>query len=184
MTIDLPHIDMGGWRRRLPDIEVPDVDRDRFSMPHLDLPKIDLKDLDLRKPDLSSAKDALSDGVEALGRRIDELGHEVRSVRVVRGPEPRVGPAAGIALLGGLGLGMALMYFMDPRAGQRRRARIIERVTSLTGRGPRDEGDDWTSLDDTPGWSDEPIDESRPTSDASTGSDSPSASPELSGSRL
>ncbi|MBA2487817.1 MAG: hypothetical protein H0V36_00655 [Chloroflexi bacterium] len=184
MTIDLPRIDLGGWRRRLPDIEVPDIDRDRFSMPRLDLPKIELKDLDLRRPDLSGAKDALSDGVEALGRRIDELGHEVRNVRVVRGPEPRVGPAAGIALLGGLGIGMALMYFLDPRAGQRRRTRIIDRLMSLVGRGAHDAGDDWTSLDDTPVWADEPVSDAGPSTGTARGADSMSVSSELSGSRL
>lgn len=182
MSIGLPHIAISGWRRRIQDIEMPDVDRRQFQ-----LPKIDLKDIDLPRPDLSGARDALSDGVEALGRRIDELGHDVRGVRVVRGPEPRVGPAAGIALLAGLGLGMALMYFLDPRAGERRRTRIIDRVMGLVGRGARDEGDEWTSFDDVPAWADEDgAGSSRADSSTATGraSGSSGSSTELAGSRI
>ena len=37
---------------------------------------------------------------------------------------PEVGPAEGASLLGGVGLGLALMYFMDPAQGRRRRSRV------------------------------------------------------------
>lgn len=128
MSIDL----LDGIRRRAPFIDTSE--RREFSLPDLkgvDLPRIDLHDLP--KPDLAGAGRAVSEGVGALGKRIDEIGREVRQVRIVKGPEPRVAPAAGIALLGGLGAGMGLMYFLDPRVGQQRRERLVSRIMALFG---------------------------------------------------
>jgi hypothetical protein len=116
MSIGLPHLDLGGLRRHTDDV------------PESRLPRIDLSKVELPKPDLAAAGRAVGGGVDALTRRLDELGQEVRSIRVVRGPEPRVGPAAGVALLGGLGAGMALMYFLDPRVGAARRRQLIGRL--------------------------------------------------------
>ncbi|MDQ3553911.1 MAG: hypothetical protein M3395_05835 [Chloroflexota bacterium] len=120
MAIDL----LDGIRRRASSVDVPE--RRDFSLPDIDLH-------DLPKPDLAAAGRAVSEGVGALGKRIDEIGRDMRQVRVVKGPEPRVAPAAGAALLGGLGLGMGLMYFMDPRVGQQRRERLVSRIQGLFG---------------------------------------------------
>lgn len=121
-----------GIRSRASSVDLPD--RRDFSLPDLkdiDLPKVDLHDLP--RPDLAAAGKAVGDGVGALSKRIDEISREMRQVRVVKGPEPRVAPAAGIALLGGIGAGMGLMYFMDPRVGQQRRDRLISRIKALFG---------------------------------------------------
>jgi len=126
---------LDGIRRRASSIDLPE--RRDISLPDLkdlkdiELPKIDLHDLP--RPDLAAAGRAVSDGVGALGKRIDEIGRDVRQVRIVKGPEPRVAPAAGVALLGGLGAGMGLMYFLDPRVGQQRRERLVRRIMGLFG---------------------------------------------------
>lgn len=141
MSIELPHLDLGGLRRP-------------SSLPDAKLPKIDLHKVELPKPDLAAAGRAVGGGVDALTRRLDDLGHEVRSIRVVRGPEPRVGPAAGLALLGGLGTGMALMYFLDPRVGAARRGQLIRRLQAVVEQlrsKIMDRGQDtWDDLGDSP----------------------------------
>ncbi len=130
MAIDLPRVDLDAIRRRVSSIDLPE--RPDIKLPDVELPKLDLHK-DVPRPDLSGAGRAVGDGVDAIGRRLDDLGHDLRSIRVVRGPEPRVGPAAGIALLGGLGIGMALMYFLDPRVGARRRNRLKDRLMGAVG---------------------------------------------------
>lgn len=141
MPIELPHLDLGGLRRQSSDLS------------DAKLPRIDLHKIELPKPDLAAAGRAVGDGVDALTRRLDDLGNEVRSIRVVRGPEPRVGPAAGVALLGGLGAGMALMYFLDPRVGAARRAQVISRLQDGVSEARRQiadrRHDDWDDLGDT-----------------------------------
>lgn len=135
MAIDF----LDGIRRRVSSVDMPE--RRDFSLPDFDLknierPKIEVPHIDLHdlpKPDLAAAGRAVGEGVGALGKRIDEIGRDVRQVRIVKGPEPRVAPAAGIALLGGLGVGMGLMYFLDPRVGQQRRERLLNRIKGLLG---------------------------------------------------
>jgi hypothetical protein len=54
-----------------------------------------------------------------------QLGREARAVRITREPpQQQKGPdvVPGIALLAGVGGGLALMYFFDPGEGRRRRA--------------------------------------------------------------
>jgi hypothetical protein len=121
MAIDF----LDGIRRRTSSIDMPE--RREFSLPDIDLH-------DLPKPDLSAAGRAVGEGVGALGKRIDEISRDLRQVRVVKGPEPRVAPAAGIALLGGLGVGMGLMYFMDPRVGEQRRERLVSTINGFFGK--------------------------------------------------
>jgi hypothetical protein len=60
------------------------------------------------------------------------LGREARAVRITREPpQQQKGPdvVPGIALLAGVGGGLALMYFFDPGEGRRRRALLRDQFT-------------------------------------------------------
>jgi len=62
-----------------------------------------------------------------------KLGREARAIRVTREPAQR-GPDVipGVALLAGVGSGLALMYFFDPGEGRRRRALLHEQLHKWT----------------------------------------------------
>jgi hypothetical protein len=68
-------------------------------------------------------------------RGASQLGRELRMLRVTREPasQPR-GPDVmpGIALLAGVGGGLALMYFWDPEQGRRRRALFRDQLNKWT----------------------------------------------------
>jgi hypothetical protein len=68
-----------------------------------------------------------------LGHDVQSMGQELRRVRVTTEPR-RKGPdlMPGIALLGGIGAGIALMYFLDPEQGNRRRALLRDQLTKWT----------------------------------------------------
>ena len=89
----------------------------------------------------SAAKDAPATAAtlaqQAL-RGASQLGRDLRKVRITT-EEPKRGPdiMPGIALLAGLGGGIALMYFLDPGEGRRRRALFRDQVTKWTGIGRR-----------------------------------------------
>lgn len=69
--------------------------------------------------------------LRALGKDIRALGKDVRQLRVTREqPGPNVMP--GIALLAGLGGGLAVMYFFDPEQGRRRRVLLRDQVNKWT----------------------------------------------------
>ncbi|MEO6349076.1 MAG: hypothetical protein ABIP53_00295 [Candidatus Limnocylindrales bacterium] len=64
-----------------------------------------------------------------------QLGKDLRSIRVTREPAPaQRGPDVmpGIALLAGIGGGLAAMYFFDPERGPRRRLLLREQLTKWT----------------------------------------------------
>jgi hypothetical protein len=63
-----------------------------------------------------------------------QLGKDLRSVRITTEPPRSTRPSVlpGIALLGGLGAGLALMYFTDPVEGRHRRALLRSQFTRLT----------------------------------------------------
>jgi gas vesicle protein len=69
-----------------------------------------------------------------LGQQAQTLGHELRQVRVTT--EPRRTGQSGIALLGGLGIGVgtgiALMYLLDPERGKARRQMLMDRLAKWT----------------------------------------------------
>ena len=67
-----------------------------------------------------------------LGAR--QLGKELRAVRITTEPPRSTRPsvAPGIALLGGLSAGLALMYFADPVEGRHRRALLRDQLTKWT----------------------------------------------------
>jgi gas vesicle protein len=67
-----------------------------------------------------------------LGAR--QLGKDLRSVRITTEPPRSTRPSIlpGIALLGGLGAGLALMYFTDPVEGRHRRTLLRGQLTKWT----------------------------------------------------
>jgi hypothetical protein len=68
-----------------------------------------------------------------LGRDVQTLGEDLRKVRITTEPKntgPDLKPA--IALLGGVTSGLALMYFLDPDRGRRRRALLRDQLTKWT----------------------------------------------------
>ena len=105
----------------------------------------------LRLPNLSDSADrsakAAGEGIESLsetvGGRLDAIGTAIDSlggrlalaerIDAFRHPRRDEGPnaLAGIALLGGLGIGMAVMYFLDPQDGARRRTMLAQRVLRI-----------------------------------------------------
>jgi hypothetical protein len=70
---------------------------------------------------------------ESLGRDVQSLGQDLRRVRLTTEPR-RTAPdfMPGIALLGGFGAGIALMYFLDPDRGRRRRALLRDQLNKWT----------------------------------------------------
>jgi hypothetical protein len=72
-----------------------------------------------------------------LGQQAQTLGHELRQVRITTEPR-RSGQnmLPGIALLGGLGIGIgtgiAMMYLLDPERGKRRRQMLMGRLSKWT----------------------------------------------------
>ncbi len=66
---------------------------------------------------------------------VTQLGRDLRSVRVTREPAPA--PRSpdimpGIALLAGVGSGLALMFFFDPERGRRRRTLLRDQLVKWT----------------------------------------------------
>jgi hypothetical protein len=71
------------------------------------------------------------DNVRALSTDRRALGDEVRELRIARKQRgPNMMP--GIALLAGLGGGLAAMYFLDPEQGRRRRALLRDQLVKWT----------------------------------------------------
>lgn len=73
-------------------------------------------------------------------RGASQLGRELRTIRVTREPAaqdrgPDVMP--GVALLAGVGGGLALMYFWDPEQGRRRRALFRDQIGKWTRMGQK-----------------------------------------------
>jgi hypothetical protein len=124
----------------LPRFEIPRINTDDLTS-HVELPRLDTSKVELPKVDLPKVDIPRFD-LPAIGRRIDGVGRDLRALRIVREPSPaearaRAASTAGIWLLGGLGIGMALMYFFDPRLGRIRRQRLADRLGDLTGMAQR-----------------------------------------------
>ncbi len=67
-----------------------------------------------------------------LGHDVKSLAGEMRRVRLTTEPR-RSGPnlLPGLALVGGIGAGIGLMYLLDPKSGARRRAALRDRIMQL-----------------------------------------------------
>ncbi len=75
--------------------------------------------------------------IAASGRKslgdAQELGREARNVRLTTQPvKSGPDPMAGVALLGGFSAGIALMYFLDPEQGRRRRSLFRDQLNKWT----------------------------------------------------
>ncbi|MBA2557517.1 MAG: hypothetical protein H0V12_09290 [Chloroflexi bacterium] len=71
-------------------------------------------------------------GIESAGQRLAVADR----IDAFRNPHRSSGPSAatsGLALLGGLTTGMAIMYFFDPEEGNRRRAVLKDKLVSIGG---------------------------------------------------
>jgi hypothetical protein len=68
-----------------------------------------------------------------LGKDARHLGEELRHVRITTEPK-KTGPnlMPGIAVVGGIGAGIAVMYFLDPEQGSRRREQLGDRLRQWT----------------------------------------------------
>jgi hypothetical protein len=79
----------------------------------------------------------LGAAIAATGRKsmrdAQELSKEARKVRITTEP-PKQGPdmMPGVALLGGFSAGLALMFFLDPEHGRRRRSLLRDQLTKWT----------------------------------------------------
>jgi hypothetical protein len=96
--------------------------RDRasdISLPEVHIPTVDLSNVDLGKAVAPAAK-AVGDGIEAVAQSFRSIGKAIDERRHPRKQQPPLAET-GIALLAGIGGGMALMFFMDPAKGRRRR---------------------------------------------------------------
>lgn len=89
-----------------------------------DLPKVELPDLGKA---VAPAAKAVGDGVSAVADSFRGIGKGIEQWRKPKKQEPPVAEA-GIALLAGMGGGMALMYFLDPEQGRRRRSMLVARL--------------------------------------------------------
>jgi len=70
-------------------------------------------------------------------RGVEHIARDLRSIRVAREPVPapkQRGPdiMPGVALLAGVGGGLALMFFLDPDRGRRRRILLRDQLTKWT----------------------------------------------------
>ena len=65
-----------------------------------------------------------------------QLGRDLRQLRITKEPPPRPqrGPdmAPGVALLAGVGSGLAIMYFFHPSEGRRRRSLLRDQIVKWT----------------------------------------------------
>lgn len=78
---------------------------------------------------LAEGSGQVTKGAEQVAVRASELGHgvrgavgDLRSLRLVRQQPPRRDVWPGVALIGGIGAGVAAMFLFDPQDGARRRA--------------------------------------------------------------
>ncbi len=72
---------------------------------------------------------------ELAKRGAAHVGRDLRALRVTREPAPAErGPdiMPGVALLAGLGSGLALMFFFDPERGRRRRSLLLDQLMKWT----------------------------------------------------
>ncbi|HEY7598751.1 MAG TPA: hypothetical protein VH741_02400, partial [Candidatus Limnocylindrales bacterium] len=84
---------------------------------------------------VADSAEQVSKGAGQAASRATELGHgvrgavdDLRSLRVVRQQPPRRDPWPGLALIGGIGAGVAAMFLLDPRDGARRRALVRDKL--------------------------------------------------------
>ena len=161
MELRMPTIEFP-WTRRTPlqkaQAELRKVQRGiQKQASRIELPKVTRKDVDAA---VEETRKAVSTGVEGVadqlavgaaalgheagelgkdaGKRGRELGHDlrgltddVRSIHITRQPR-RSDILPGIALLAGLGSGLAAMFFFDPEQGRRRRALLRDQLVKWT----------------------------------------------------
>ena len=112
----------------LPSI-LKDLDISRPRVPEIDISRARVPEVKVRVPDVNlSAPKAVTDGIDAIGDRIEALTQRVGPLRR-RPPEPTA-PVAAVpaALVAGVGIGLGIMWLIDPAEGRRRRALIVDQI--------------------------------------------------------
>jgi hypothetical protein len=66
--------------------------------------------------------------LRSLGTDLRGLGRDVKTLRITRQKDQRPSMMPGIAILAGIGGGMAAMFFFDPEEGRRRRALLRDQL--------------------------------------------------------
>lgn len=135
MQIKIPEIKLR--KVELPKIDLPKIDLPKVDLPKVDLPKVDVSNVEFKRPEFDLpdlSKLSLGDAGRVVGDVRDALSDRIDSVGNWRKPKRQEGAylPAGLALLGGLGAGMGLMYFFDPEQGRTRRSLLRDRFTKLS----------------------------------------------------
>lgn len=160
MALTLPHIELPWNRKRttIAGIELPRVDtkavektveRIKASLPKVDASKVESSVAGVTAA-VDDARRALGSGAEqaaerashigqdagaslrSLGSDIGDLTRDVRSLRITRQKQQRPDIMPGVALLAGIGGGLAAMFFFDPEQGRRRRALLRDQLVKWT----------------------------------------------------
>jgi hypothetical protein len=66
--------------------------------------------------------------LRSLSTDLRELGRDVKTLRITRATKSRPSMVPGLAILAGIGGGMAAMFFFDPEEGRRRRALLRDQL--------------------------------------------------------
>ncbi|CAN5242178.1 hypothetical protein BH24CHL7_BH24CHL7_02000 [soil metagenome] len=161
MGITLPDIQFP-WNRKttkiagieVPRFELPNINAASLERAKANMPKVDAAKLaeasaatigavagqaaeragQLGQEAGKVSRDVAASGeanLRSLGAELKDLSRDVRSLRITR---EKKGPdmMPGIALLGGLGGGLAAMYFFDAEQGPRRRALLRDQLNKWT----------------------------------------------------
>ncbi|MBA2254632.1 MAG: hypothetical protein H0W07_05930 [Chloroflexi bacterium] len=112
-------------RDRASDMKLPDV-----KLPDVKLPNVEMPAIDVGKAVAPAAK-AVGEGIDAVAESFRSIGRGINDWRNPPRQQPPLAEA-GIALLAGVGGGMALMYFLDPKQGRRRRTLLAAKLNSWT----------------------------------------------------
>jgi hypothetical protein len=100
--------------------------------------------------------------MKQVGEQAQALGHDLSKVRITTEPKRRGSSALpGIALLGGLGIGLGIgiasMYLLDPQRGPRRREILKAKWAELTGASPEDAVEQLAFGESRAGYVDQPL---------------------------
>lgn len=112
----------------LPSI-LQDLDFSRARVPEVNISRPRVPEVNIRVPEVNlTAPKAVTEGIDAIGERIESLTQRVGPLR--RKPPEPTAPVAAVpaALVAGVGIGLGIMWLIDPAEGRRRRALIADQI--------------------------------------------------------